>query len=73
LAHGLAARDDTLTICRNGSAAMIGSVGWLADKTVLEGEKDSPRFAKWRPFAMAPSERPATPCGSAQEPQLAAA
>ncbi len=73
LAHGLAARDDVLTISRNGSAAMIGGVGWLADKTVLEGEKDSPRFAKWRPFAMAASDRPATPCGSAQEPQLAAA
>ena len=73
LANGHAARDDTLTVCCNGRAGLSGSVGWLADKTVLEGEKDSPRFAKWRPFAMAASDRPATPCGSAQEPQLAAA
>ena len=72
LANGKAASDDTLVSCRNGRPALTGSVGWLADKTVLEGEKDSPRFAKWRPFAMAPSDRPATPCGSAQEPQLAA-
>ena len=69
LANGHAAYDDTLTICRNGSPAMSGSICWLAGRTVIENEKESPRFAKWRPFAMAPSDGSATPCGNAQEPQ----
>jgi hypothetical protein len=60
------------TVCRNGRPAMRGSIGWLADHTVTENEKVSPRFAKWRPFSMAASDRPATVCGSAPEPQLAA-
>jgi hypothetical protein len=64
---------DILTVCRNGRPALHGSIGWLAARTVLEGEKDSPRFAKYRPFVMAPSDRPATVCGTAPEPQVAAA
>ena len=52
---------------------MRGSIGWLAARTVAENEKASPRFAKWRPFAMAPSDGLATVCGAAPEPQLAAA
>jgi hypothetical protein len=73
LANGHAARDDTLTICRNGSPAMIGGVGWLADHTVEENEKVSPRWRKFRPFGLKPADGPATVCGSAQEPHRAAA
>jgi hypothetical protein len=73
LANGHAARDDTLTICRNGRPALSGSVGWFADSTVEENEKVSPRWRKFRPFGLKPSDAPATVCGSAQEPQLDAA
>jgi hypothetical protein len=73
LANGRATRDDRLIVCRNGRPAMRGSIGWLAARTVIENEKESPRWAKYRPFSMAPSDRPATPCGSAQEPHHAAA
>jgi hypothetical protein len=64
---------DTLTICRNGSPAMRGSIGWLAARTVLEGERESPRFAKWRPFVIEPADGPATACGTAPDRQVAAA
>jgi len=73
LANGHATRDDTLTVCRNGGPAMRGSIGWLAAHTVLEGERESPRFAKWRPFVIKPADGPSTPCGTAPEPQVAAA
>jgi hypothetical protein len=65
LANGHAASDDTLTICRNGSPAMIGGVGWLADHTVEENEKVSPRWRKFRPFGLKPSDGAQTLCGSA--------
>jgi hypothetical protein len=73
LANGKAARDDTLISCRNGRPAMTGSAGWFADQTVLENEKEGPRFVKWRPFSIKRPDGLATPCGDAQEPQLAAA
>ena len=69
LANGKAVETDTLVTTRNGRPAMTGAVGWLADHTVTENEKVSPRFAKWRPFSMAASDRPATVCGSAQDGQ----
>src|SRR5271170_1543365 len=71
LANGKATRDDVLVSCRDGRPALTGTVGWLADHTVAENDRSSPRWTKWRPFAMAPADGPATLCGSAQEPHQA--
>jgi hypothetical protein len=70
LANGKAARADTLTVCRNGQEAMTGGVGWLADHTVEENEKVSPRWRKFRPFGVKPSDGPTTVCGSAPDRQV---
>ena len=48
--HG-AADADTLITTRNGRPAMRGNVGWLAAHSVLENERVSPRWVKYRPFA----------------------
>jgi hypothetical protein len=70
LANGKAERSDTLIMTRGGKPAMRGGVGWLADRTVTENDKVSPRWAKWRPFGGLPSDRPATVCGSAADGHL---
>src|SRR5271170_2065413 len=70
LAHGLAVRDDALTICRNGRPAMIGGVDWLA---VEENEKVSPRWRRFRPFGLKPADSAVTVCGKAPDRQVAAA
>jgi hypothetical protein len=70
LANGKAARSDVLVICHAGRPAMRGNVGWLADRSVTENDKVSPRWAKWRPFQIKPSDRPATVCGSAADALL---
>ena len=49
---------------------MRGNVGWLADRTVSENDRTSPRWAKWRPFEMKPTDRAATVCGSAADALL---
>jgi hypothetical protein len=71
VAQGHAQPGDTMVTTRNGVPAMRGSVAWLAGQTVEENEKVSPRWVKWRPFAIRPSERPETVDGSAQEPPRA--
>ena len=73
LANGRAARDDMLVSCRHGRAALIGSVGSFADSTVEENEKVSPRWRKFRSFALKPADGPATVCGSAPDRQVEAA
>ena len=64
-----AANSDRLVIRRGDSPAMSGGVGWLADRTVEENEKVSPRWRKFRPFGLKPADGAQTVCGSAQEPQ----
>jgi hypothetical protein len=73
LVNGLASRDDTLVSCRNGRPALTGSVGRLADSTVEENEKVSPRWRKFRPFGLKPSDGAQTVCGTVTEPQVEAA
>jgi hypothetical protein len=63
LANG-ADRSDILVTTRSGRPAMRGGVGWFADRTIVENEKVSPRWAKWRPFEIRASDRPATVCGA---------
>jgi hypothetical protein len=45
-----AARGDGLEMLRDGQPAMVGRVGWFADRRVEETATISPRFVKWRPF-----------------------
>jgi hypothetical protein len=65
LAAGKAVRSDRLMMARVAHdgrllPAMSGSVGWLADHTVMETDKVSPRWAKHRPLDHAfPRARPA--------------
>ena len=70
IAHGKAERLDTLIMARDGVPAMRGGVGWLADRTVTENDKVSPRWSKWRPFVALPSDRPATVCGGVADALL---
>jgi hypothetical protein len=64
LANGHALPDDRLVMCRNGVPALYGRVGWLADHTVEENDRISPRSARYRAF---PSDGPAPLCGSVQD------
>jgi len=50
-----ASHSDILVTTRNGRPAMSGNVGWLADHTVEENDKVSPRWAKYRPFDLGPA------------------
>jgi hypothetical protein len=70
LANGKADRSDILVTTRSGRPAMRGGVGWLADRTVAENDKVSPRWAKWRPFEVKLSDRPATLFGGVADGPL---
>jgi hypothetical protein len=54
LANGKAERTDTLRSFWRGRdvLCLTGSVGWLADHTVTESDKQggTPRFIKWKPM-----------------------
>src|SRR5271165_5744037 len=55
LERGHASEGDTLFTTRNGRLAMSGNVGWLADHTVEENDKTSPRWIKFRAFDLKPA------------------
>ena len=73
IAAGRAAPGDRLIVCRYGRPALAGALSWFADRTVIENEKASPRWAKYRAFEMEPQDRPETACGTAQDGQDAVA
>jgi hypothetical protein len=49
-ANAGAVDSDALVTTRNGQPAMRGSVGWFAGHSVLDNEKISARWVKYRPF-----------------------
>jgi HNH endonuclease len=53
-----------LVTTRNGRPAMTGSIGWLAERTVEENEKVSPRWIKWRPFVVKPKDAAERVCSA---------
>jgi hypothetical protein len=56
--NSLAARDDVLKTYRGDTPSMSGSIGWFADRRVVEDGRDgTPRFVKWRPNPFAASRR----------------
>jgi hypothetical protein len=55
LEHGHANEGGTLVTTRNGRAAMSGNAGWLADRTVEENDRTSPRWIKFRAFDLKPA------------------
>jgi hypothetical protein len=73
IASGYAAPDDKLVMCWNGRRALTDSVGWLADRTVQENEKVGPRWAKFQPFDLRPSDGPETVSRDAQDGQVGTA
>jgi hypothetical protein len=68
--NGHAAPGDTLVLCWNGRPTLVGSVGWFADRTVLENENAGPRWARFKPFDLSPLDAPETARGVDQEAQV---
>ncbi len=64
---------DTLVTTRNGVPAMRGSIGWLAARSIEENEKVSPRWIKWRPFAVKAKDAAEMVCGAIVGGQVAPA
>lgn len=50
---------DTLVTLRDGVPCIRGAIGWLAQRTVEENDKVSPRWVKYRPY-VAPAGSPWT-------------
>ena len=50
VAHGLAARRDTLRTFLGNAPSMIGSVDWFANHAVRENDRQPLRFIAWKPF-----------------------
>jgi hypothetical protein len=47
---------DVLVTTRSGQPSMRGSIGWLAERTVEENDRVSPRWIKWRAFGVEPQD-----------------